>query len=445
MSEDGKPGGAVARLKSRLSRPGMTRASLVTYGFTGFTLVANLATGILVARLLGPDGRGEIAAIVNAAGWLSIFFLIGSREAIAYHQARHPEQGGQLFSTWMLIMIPAAALGILVAELLLPLLFSAQTAETTRLGMLYLLAGIPLALLGERIQGFLLGDHDFVFWNLTRIGVPALTVAGYLGLWAFDAFGVTSALLTLVAATSIVFGAGAVRVLRRHGFARPDREIGRTTVWYGLRGSAGDALSLLNSRLDLLILPAFLSAAGVGYYSVSTNVSWIIFTVASPLMWLVLPVAAREGDEKGPSTVIKATQVTLAGGAAFALVVGLFADVAVEAVYGADFGPSVEPLRILLPGTVLYGGAMVIVSGLYGAGRPFTAGASQVVGLLITGVGLGLFLESGGIRAAAIVSTVSYTMVFAICALLYKRAVGIGWRDYIPFLARPRERSPDAD
>lgn len=376
-----------------------------------------------------------MTAITNAAVWLSLFFLLGSREAIAYHQARHPEQGGRLFSTWLAIMLPAAALGIAVSELLLPLLFSAQTAETTRLGMLYLLAGIPLALLGERLQGFLLGDHDFVFWNLTRFGIPALTVAAYLGLWAFDAFTVTSALLGLLGATALVWGVSSVRVLRRHGLARPSRSIGRTTVWYGLRGSAGDALALLNSRLDLLILPAFVGAAGVGYYSVSTNVSWIIFSIASPLVSLVLPVAARRGA-RGPATVIKAAHVTFAGGAAFALLVGLLAEFAVKAVYGSDFGPSVEPLRILLPGTVLYGAAMVIVSGLYGAGRPFTAGAPQLVGLVITAVGLAVFLESGGIRAAAIVSTVSYTVVFALSVILYKRAVEIGWRDYLPALRR---------
>jgi O-antigen/teichoic acid export membrane protein len=441
VSTNDRGSGLFEQLRRRLSRPGLTREGLITYGFTGIALVANLATGVLVARLLGPSGRGQITAIANAAAWLSLFFLVGSREAIAYHQARHPEQGGRLFSTWILIMIPASVLGILVSELLLPLLFSAQTSETTRLGMLYLLAGIPLVLLSERLQGFLLGDHDFLFWNITRVALPGLTMVAYIALWGFDAFTVESALITLIAAGLIVCAASSVRILRRHGFARPSRAIGKTTVWYGLRGSAGDALALLNSRLDLLILPAFVGAASVGYYSVATNVSWIIFMIASPLMSLVLPVAARRG-EKGPATVIKAMHLTLVAGTAFAVVVGLLAGIAVKAVYGADFGPSVEPLRILLPGTVLYGGAMVIVSGLYGAGRPFTAGVPQILGLVITGAGLGLFLQSGGIDAAATVSTASYTLVFIISAILYKRATGLRWGAFVPSFGRGSAGSP---
>jgi len=439
MSDLDRPQGSIARLKQRALRPGLTRESLITYGFTGVALVANLGTGILIARLLGPAGRGEVTAITNAATWISLFFLLGCREAIAYHQAHNPEQGGKLFSTWLVLLIPTAGLGILVAELLIPLLFSAQTDEATRLAMLYMVAGIPLALLGERLQGFLLGDHDFVFWNVARVAIPLLTMAGYAGLSIVGDLTVTSALLSLLIATALVWAVSGVRVIGRHGMTRPSWPIGRTTAWYGLRGSAGDALALLNSRLDLLILPAFVGAASVGYYSVSTNVSWIIFMLASPLVSLVLPVAARR-KEQGPATVIKALHVTLAGGVFFAVVVGALADIAVPAVYGSSFGPAVEPLRILLPGTVLYGGAMVLVSGLYAVDRPFTASASQLAGLIFTAVGLALFLESGGIQAAAIVSTTAYTVVFGISVVLYQRATGISWLDYLP---RRRRRAAD--
>jgi O-antigen/teichoic acid export membrane protein len=192
----------------------------------------------------------------------------------------------------------------------------------------------------------------------------------------------------------------------------------------------------MNARLDLLILPAFFSAASVGYYSIATNISWIIVALANPLFSLVLPIAAREGSG-GPETVIKTMRVTLAIGSLFALVIGLLADVAISAVYGPDFGPSVLPLRILLPGSVLYGGAVVLASGLYAAGRPFTASIPQLVGLVVTAVGLLVFLRSGGIEAAAIVSTVSYTVVFVLVLVLYGRAAGVGWRAFVSAPARP--------
>ena len=32
----------------------------------------------------------------------------GCKEAIAYHQARHPEDAGRLLSTWLLLLVPLA-------------------------------------------------------------------------------------------------------------------------------------------------------------------------------------------------------------------------------------------------------------------------------------------------------------------------------------------------
>ena len=44
------PDGALKRLLSR----GLVRAGIVTYVFSGLTLVANLVSGVVSARALGP-------------------------------------------------------------------------------------------------------------------------------------------------------------------------------------------------------------------------------------------------------------------------------------------------------------------------------------------------------------------------------------------------------
>ena len=74
------------------------------------------------------------------------------------------------------------------------------------------------------------------------------------------------------------------------------------------------------------------------------------------------------------------------------------------------FDGSVTPLRLLLPGTVLYAGVGVLASGLYAVNRPFTATVAQVAGAVVTVAGLLVFLREGGVNAADAVTTVSYAV-----------------------------------
>jgi O-antigen/teichoic acid export membrane protein len=219
--------------------------------------------------------------------------------------------------------------------------------------------------------------------------------------------------------------------LRRHGIARPDLHLGMTTLWYGARGHGTTVASSLNERLDLLILPAFLGATQVGIYAVATSVSWIVFTFASALNSIVLSVAARQGD-KGVRTVVYSMHATMLIALGGAVVLGISADFALHLVYGGAFAASALPLRLLLPGTVLYVGAWILSAGLYAANRPFTAAATHILGAVITVPGLLIFLRPGGVVAAAVITTVSYAAVFAASLVLYGRATGRKLAEFLP-------------
>ena len=73
----------------------------------------------------------------------------------------------------------------------------------------------------------------------------------------------------------------------------------------------------------------------------------------------------------------------------------------------------------------------MIAAGLYSVNRPFTAFAAQLAGMAITVPGLVLFLPRGGPTAAALVSTVSYSAVFALMLIAYLRVSHLGWRDMV--------------
>ncbi len=414
------------------SRP---RAGLARHG--ALTLVANtlilglgLVTGMLVARTLGVAGRGQLAAVMTAPQLLGWIFAIGCAPAAAYHLARRPAAGGRLLGTWLVLVVPLGGCALLAGEAILPWLLSAQSPATLHLARVFLLTVVVVPL-AELSSGVLLGDHDFAFYNGLRLAQPLATALAYVVLWQLDHLSVMSA----VAASACSGAAGTLvataRVLRRHGVRRPSFPLARSTAWYGLRAHGANVAGIVNARLDLLLVPAFLGASSVGLYSVATNVSWVVVAVTGAASALVLPAAARQGPG-GTVTVVRSLQGVVVIGAAIAAALGLLASVLVDIVYGAAFDGSVEALRVLLPGCVLAAGSGVVCSGLCACNQPFLAAVAQAAGAAVTVGGLLLFLARGGILAAALVSTASYATTFLVAIVAYRRTVGLAWRELLP-------------
>lgn len=421
--------GVYARLRRLIVNPALRTRVLLPMAFDASILVTNLVTGIIVARALGPSGRGEIAAILLVAQLCVWFFSGGATEAVAFRLARRREDGPRLLGTWLAIGIPLGIVATVVGELALPVLFSAQTGQAIDLGRVYL--AIVLVMMLQSVQwGMLLGDHDFLVYNAVRLLQPGLVAIGYFGCLVVGVFSVEAALAINAVATGAAFLVAAIRLLQRIGLGHPSRQLMRETLSYGLKSHMGSVAGLVNARLDLLIVPAFLGAVSVGLYSVATNVTSIIITLTATIATIVMPVAARR-EKQSPHTVIRTLQVVMLIGVAIALPLAGIANYALALVYGSDFEGAATALRILLPGVVLDAAAMVLWSGLLAANRPLLSSVAAIPAAIITVGGLVLFLEEGGINVAAIVSTVAYTVVFVISVFLYKRVANLQWRQFL--------------
>ncbi len=412
------------------ARRSFARDGAATILVTAATMGLGLLTGILVARNLGPDGRGALAAILTTTQLLGWLFGMGCGKAVTYALSRDPSVGGRLLTSWALMLTPVAAAAIGAGLLLLPTLLAAQPAETLELARLYL-PMIALALLSELMLGLLLGDQDFRAFNALNFVQPAGVAAAYVALWAAGHFTVETAVAAQAAMSTLVLVAATALLIRRHGIGRPDLALGRRTAWYALRTHGDVVGGVVTQRLDLLIIPAYLPAAQVGLYALATSLSWLIVSLSGALATVVMPAAVRRG-RSGRVLVLNSLQATFAVGGLLAGGLFVFADVAIRLVYGPAFADSVLPLRLLLPGAVLYAAASILLNGLYAENRPFTATVAHLLGMAVTLAGLLLFLRDGGLVAAALVSTVAYTLVFVTAAALYRRATGLPWRVFLP-------------
>lgn len=420
----------LSQLAGRLGPKTLARDGAITFLSTGMILVVNVVSGVLVARVLGTDGRGELAAIQGLTMTLAFALAMGCRHSISYHHARHPVHGGRLLSSWLILSFLFGLLAVAVGELIVPVLFAAQTQAAVDLARIYLPTAI-FFMLGEVGLGVLLGDQDFLFFNLVRFAQPAAIAFAYAVLWRLGLLTLEAALITSTAVTVAASSVAIGRAVKRHGVGRPDPALARSTLWYGVRAHGTDLAGSLNARLDLAIIPAFVSASNVGLYSVAVSVAEMVTRFFGALGTILLPALSRAGA-KGVRTVVRSLHWALGISTTIAIAVGALADVLVPLVYGSDFGGSALPLRILLPGAVLLAANSVLWSGLLAINRPFTAAAAEFVGLAVTVVGLLIFLKGNGIVAAAIVSTVSYSVTFVLSLRFYCSNAGLSWRSLLP-------------
>jgi len=414
----------------RLRERELLRAGVHTYALSALTLAANLLSGITIARALGPDGRGQAVAVAAFAQTIGFAFSVGCAHAVSYRCARDPSSGGRLLTAWVLFLLPAGVIGVAVGELVVPVLFHAQSATVTGLARVYLLT-VFVVLWGELMNGILLGSGHYAFVNVARFAQPAIFAVTLAVLWWAGALTVAAA-LAVAAGSSLLVQVVALRKALRitGGFGALDRRLARETLWYGFRGQGVVLAGALNQRLDVFIMPAFVAASSIGIYSIAGNVSLIVSTLAASFAALVLP-AAIEGGRHRPKTIVHALHGVLAAAVVCAAVLFVFARPALRLVYGDAFVQAATTLRILLPGTVLLAASAVLIAGLYAANRPSVATGVQVSGLVVTVVGLLVFLPGHGIVAAALVSTAAYATVFTAALVAYRHCAALGWLEFL--------------
>ena len=428
-----EPTGMLRRLASR----NLVRAGVVTYVFAALTLGANLLSGIVIARALGPDGRGVTVALVTVTQLAGFLFASGVAQSLSYFIARRPEDGPALLTTWVLMLIPLTAVAIAITELLLPTIFATDGGQAISIGRWFTFT-IVLVVGLELNYGLLLGSQDFFVYNALRFAQPLLAALSLAALWALDALTVESAMVAASASTALVLTVGLGRAVVRIGVGRPAARLGLTGLWFGVRGQGQTVAANVTARLDVAMLPAFVSSGDVGLYSVATNISLIVYTLSNTFAGLVLPAAASD-PERGPIKVVGSLWASLLVAGAAAIALALFGRPLLGLVYGDRFRDAVEPLLLLLPGAVLFAGSSILAAGIYAVGRPFTATIPQLLGMAVTVAGLLIFLRVGGITAAAIVSTVSYATVFLFTLIAYRRVAHLSWRTFLPTAARLRE------
>jgi O-antigen/teichoic acid export membrane protein len=394
---------APARPRRRLLR--------VLGGLTAVHLLVNvltLATGPLQARLLGPQGRGELALVLVVTGMANAILAFG----VGAFLAREVSQGrrdGAVLGTVTGVSLALGALGALCAY---PLsrLFAEGQPEVQALIFAGLLL-LPIGVTGANLSGAYWGEENWRRWSAMRLLVPALIVAFYVALALLDAF-------TVVSASVAVFAAGMLGLLplapllRNVRDWRFDRRVARAALGFGAKFNLSAIASQGSQKVDQLLIAALISTRGLGFYVVAASLASATIVIAQGLHMMVMPMTAS-GDY---DAVRRLLRVTLAAMLLAAAILAAAAGPVIELLFGAEFADSAPLARILCLGAVFTAGKLVLSAALAGRGRPGETALVEVLTLAVLIPALALAIPRFGTDGAAVVVVIVSAVGFGALA-----------------------------
>jgi O-antigen/teichoic acid export membrane protein len=386
---------------------------------TFVTLAIGYVASIVLARTLGPSGRGLVAVMQADVALLVSLAGLGTPTAITFFASRRARHQPALTG---FALIYGCALGALAFAIVLVAggWLSVHQGEGFSESLWWLAAAlVPLMYIEYFVASLLNARHAFSLQNrlnvLGRVGTLVATVLLVSAL----GWGVAGGLIA-ASMISLVRIAGCTPLLARIGVRLPSRHLIAATLHYGWRVAIGQMFRFFSGRFDVLLLSFMAPLSVVGSYAVAQTVAELVIVIPQSFGFVLMPmVAAGQHHRAAPA-------LRLAGTLALLGVVGVaVAGPALILIgFGEAFRPALQPFFILLPGIwmLAYGNICSFV--LSGKKRPgsssLLAGAAAAVTVVLD---LALIPPFGAV-GGAFASTAAYSLYGITSLVLVARILG---------------------
>ena len=396
------------------------RASVGTLGFSVTIAAVGVVSGVLIARTLGPTGKGEVAAAflyVQLATWIAGLGFSRGAIRLLGAGASPPAIAGNCIWHSALTGVPAAILLFLFLPLLLRG-FSPSAVVATRLYCLFL----PLLILSDEMMNLLLGLREYVWFNLKRLSDPVLYVFALVAAKLLGVLSIPVAIGALALSNVASLAVGLWVVRRRTGMTlRGNRALFGEALSFGLKAHLGDVARISSWRLDQVVMAPILGPYQLGLYSAATSVSEVGLLASSAVSAVLFPEASSRERVAARRLIRNTVLVSLLVIGCGTLVLLPAARLILAGLYGGPFLEGTRACQILIIASVPLSLSRIVQHGLFGLGRPIFATYGAVASMVVLVVGLLVMLPRAGIVGAALVSVVAYSVELVIVSGLLRR------------------------
>ena len=398
---------------------GAALANVVLAGLGG-------VSGILAARLLGVEGRGQLAAIQLPGFLISGIAMLGVPDAMTHFARRATSSAPAIVRTAFTVVTISSLVASLAFSPLIGTFLPDASPDVLRLARLWMLlppatafSGIPIAAfraLGREATWNVLRVLPGILWIMTLVVSSIqpveqrLDIAVHGQLLGVFATGVAAWLL-LALRTGIRPGPGA-----SHSVAM---------LKYGLPLALSAVPQTLNISFDQLLLVRYVTPLQLGYYVAAVSFSALVSPVVSAFGIVLFPrMSAAKDVSETQRLLVGLFRPAVASATGLAFGAAVSASYVIPLLFGRSFEPAIPVARVLAPAGVVLACSIVLIAALQGLGRTKAVLSTEAAGLLVNAIVLIALVPSSGIIGAAIASLCSYTTTFALRLRIVMSATG---------------------
>jgi O-antigen/teichoic acid export membrane protein len=399
------------------------------------TLVAGVGVSIILARTLGPSGRGAVAICVLMGSVFALLLSGGVWAANVYFIRTDKTCTRTLIANSALYVCIASvlALGLYWLTDLLLCNSALKGIPKNTIALSYFI--VPLSIGGTLLLHVLLGAGRVYLANLAVISQQLAYVLGMCGIVVLGFMNTSTAMISYLfcLAVNVVF---VVITLRGDFTLRNALDIGilRDSVVYGIPVQIGTLLQFLSGRIDFFLVSAFLDLTNAGLYAVAVPIAETMLYVPNAVAFALLAPSGASSEPSSAELAAKTARYVLLIGLVNALLITVSGQTIIEICFGPKFRSIFAPVIILLPGMLSLSVFRVLNSHAIVGGRTAMVAKASMAGF-ISLVSLDLLLiPRAGLIGAALASSISNSVASFVVIRGFCKVNLVNWSCIFPRL-----------
>lgn len=415
-----------------------------SFAATVLILLLTVIQGILSARWLLPQGKGELTAVMLWPTMLVAVGSLGLGDAMAFHTTQTAGTDGRRLSAaalWIALTLSGVLVG--AGYLILPVVLGRYDPSIIQTSKLFLWYIPPTLVTTGCLAGVLLGKLKLLQYNILRVSVYVTSLSVMIAFYLLGQVSVRNFVVAFLASSWGALMVAVFFVVARGwiGWRFTFETIAsmKKLLTYGVKVHIGSLAGMLNLRLDQLLLSAFLPPSILGLYVVAVSVGSGAGLVASAIAFVAFPRLSNLPSGAGRAQALgRFMRLNLMATAVVAGTLFLGAPWIIRFFFGAAYAESVGLARILILAALPLGSNAILAAGLKAHNLPAVSSRAEVLGLVVTALALLGLLPTFQAVGAAWASLLAYSATFIYMTGQTRRQMNVrlaelflpGWSDW---------------
>jgi O-antigen/teichoic acid export membrane protein len=414
-------------------RTSISQDSLVFFVSRTVSIIISLLTSIIIARALGPSGKGALSLFLLIPSFVFTFLNLGIHQASIYFMGQNKTKTGVIiFNVTTYAVIVGSLLGLMFWYLRDHMIIW-LSLKPYRLEMDLTSILISLSFLMNFGIYLLIGQQRILERNLATIFSSGIAFLILLSIVFFLKMDIFKALIVSIIGCFLTTLYCYISIIKRTSMFKYKFEwpLFKKTTIYGLKSQPGNIMQAVNYRLDSFLVNYFSGTYDVGIYSVAVNSGELLWNIPNVIGIVLFPRISNPkekfSDENIRSVCRKTLLLTIVGA------LGLIASAwfIIPLLYGNKFYSSIIPLVILLPGIIALAIHKILIYALMGKGYPQYMTYSGVISFALTILFDFILIPAMGVPGAALASTIAYLACTISTIFWYKKITAVDLKSII--------------